>query len=387
MIALLDDRAAKKDIRAAEIELANAKRDLATGLVKTTPAPSPVVPPPTDTASAEVALKTAYDAGYTSVSDTLVFLPWISDGISSILYGMDVSPSGTQENMYAYADMVKQPFPDVSRYREIAATDFNKAREAYLKTKTLYEGVSRTSSPQQIEALINETNATLQEQAQSLKSTNQFLAFVKQGLTDQNRAVPPHLTESLRGISERIQTTNDSLESVRNSLTNVREAREFLAEKQRENAQKPPVQEQPAAVDPQPLQTRVREAERSLAEAKLDLAKLDVRTPVAGKISSIDVRAGKAVVDGEVLAVLVSPDNIAKIALTEAEVGKVYIGQKAFVTFDAVEGLAVEGRVIKVDSRASVANGAVTFFAYVGFTGDASKVRHGMTVSAHLAMN
>ena len=379
LIARLDDGAAVSALRGAETELALAERDLAQRSTRSFPLPAPSAP---DTTSARAAVIASYERSFTDVADTMVHMSWIIDGNHEVLYGDEVSPSRTQQNVHAYSDMVKQSFPDVSRYRAAAENNYQAAHLAYTKNRASYAAASRTSAPQTIEDLTNETYAMLQASAQSLKSTNEFLVFVQEGLQNQNRAVPELLTEAQIGVAERIQTVNDNLESLRNALSALREARDFLTEKEREGMIAPAAGEE--VIDEETLQIRVTIAQRDLVLAKVQLEKYVVYAPASGKISGAPIRAGKFVVYGEVLVTVVSPENVAKVVLKESEVGNVHVGQKAVVSFDAIEGFSVEGKVLKVDLKASVADDIVVFYALIGFTGDSSKAREGMTVTARI---
>lgn len=392
VIAKLDDSAARRAIATAQAELTAAKNALVDGekvVVPPQPTPPQAAPAtPKDTSKEEAVIVLALDQGYTSVADTLINMPWISDGIGDILYGDEVSSSGAQENMYAYADMVKQSFPEVTRYREAAATSYGESRLAYTHARTSYEKAQRNSPPQTLEALMNETYTMLQKNADALKKTNEFLVYVREGLQNQQREIPTPLPEAISGVTDRIQTVNDNIDAMRNALTALREAHTTLAEAQVvEDPQEIAIIETPTPVDTTSLQSRVSEAERALSLARAELTKYTVLSPAAGKVGKVDARRGKAVVNGEILVLLVSSDTIARVSLSESQVGNVVIGQEARVTFDGVEGLEINGKVLKVDSRATVAEGAVIFYAYIGFTGDSSRARSGMTVTGHFKAN
>src|SRR6185437_11334418 len=57
-------------------------------------------------------------------------------------------------------------------------------------------------------------------------------------------------------------------------------------------------------------------------------------------------------------------------------------GQKAELTFDAIEGLTLSGTVAEVDSVGTVSQGVVTYDVKISFDKQDPRVRPGMTVDA-----
>jgi len=63
-------------------------------------------------------------------------------------------------------------------------------------------------------------------------------------------------------------------------------------------------------------------------------------------------------------------------------VAQVKIGQKATLTFDAIENLTITGKVLEIDTLGTVSQGVVTYGVKIGFDTQDEQVKPGMSVSA-----
>lgn len=74
----------------------------------------------------------------------------------------------------------------------------------------------------------------------------------------------------------------------------------------------------------------------------------------------------------------------ATVQISEVDIPKVALGQKTTLTFDAVEGLTITGKVEKIDTAGTINSGVVTYGATIGFDTIDNRVRTGMSVSAYI---
>lgn len=380
LLVKMSDADVQKEIRNAEAALASAKAELSQ--LDTPANPAPVAPNTQGSAQAEADISKAIQSGYVAVSDTFVNATWIM-GVEDILYGTDVSQAGVQQNLYAYADLVKQPFPDVVRYRDAAARDFETARGAYESAKKAFEGVTPNSPHATIESNMQSTQAMLKALAQSLKSTSDFLAFVDARLKDQQRDAPSQLAEHLSGVADRTRTVNDNLEAILNAESALSDARAALSDAQNPTAGE---SQAPSANDRAAAALAVSQREKELAAVKAQLSQLNVMAPVSGRIQSLDAVVGKSFLLGEYVATIAAPQNVARIAVTESEVIKLRPGLPALVSFDAVPGFEQPGKIIQIDSDATIRDGNVTFNVYIAFDAEDPRIRRGMSVTGTIRL-
>lgn len=340
-----DDSDARRAIRAAELELANAKLELERAQSGTNPQ----------------AVATVRSAATVMLADVFANMPWVVTESGNILYGNDVE--GDRINLNAYADMAPA-HAETTRLRDAVATEYAEAEERYRKTKLLYE--TRVGAGTD-EAILRETQTMLQAVVRALTSAEAFLAFIRNNHSGQS--APPILLEHVAGIAARKQTAADNLEAITNALDSLADAKAAT---------------ESGVISIRDMQLRVSAAEIALTDAAALLGSYIVRAPRAGKISRLDVAGGQAVVQGQILAAIAAPQNVARVALTEAEVGKVRVGQAARVQFDAIDGLVITGEVIAVDGVATVANDTVVFYAYIGFVENELRPKPGMSITARI---
>src|SRR3989339_512538 len=134
---------------------------------------------------------------------------------------------------------------------------------------------------------------------------------------------------------------------------------------------------------------KVTSAEQSVISAQNDLqdafdklSDYTIKAPFSGVIVSVALKNGDSVSAGTVLGTLITKRQIAKISLNEVDVAKVALGQKATLTFDAIDGLSITGEVADIDAIGTVSQGVVTYNVKIGFDTNDDRVKPGMSVSA-----
>lgn len=144
-------------------------------------------------------------------------------------------------------------------------------------------------------------------------------------------------------------------------------------------------------------------------EKKLEVAKLNVETstasyrnqlkiagerrvlaPISGTVNAINIK------NGDDLSRLSSGNNAsaapivigdlstlqAQVQVNEVDIASLSLGQKATLTFDALNGLSLIGQVEKLDALGTLSQGVVTYNVTIGFDSLDSHLRPGMSVTA-----
>lgn len=119
-------------------------------------------------------------------------------------------------------------------------------------------------------------------------------------------------------------------------------------------------------------------AEVALERAKLDLSKTEIRAPFNGVIYELEVATGRLLSSGTKLFRLVNMDDLViKAQILESEIGQIYEGRPARVTFTALSDL--EAIVGKVRSISPLINSEdKTVEALVQFDSNDRRIRPGM---------
>lgn len=122
------------------------------------------------------------------------------------------------------------------------------------------------------------------------------------------------------------------------------------------------------------------EAKAALARAEADLEKAYLRAPFRGTVGKVWVREGEVVSAGQPVLTLGDLSTLqVELALKERYLGELYQGRDVLITFEAIPGLHLHGRVTYVSVMASSSKDATSFTACVALDGTDSRLRWGMT--------
>ena len=99
-------------------------------------------------------------------------------------------------------------------------------------------------------------------------------------------------------------------------------------------------------------------------------------------LATLDIKKGDNVSSGASIGTFITKNQVAEITLNEVDATKVKVGQKATLTFDAVDGLTITGTVVQVDLVGTVSQGVVSYKVKIGFDTQDDRVKSGMSVSS-----
>jgi HlyD family secretion protein len=139
-----------------------------------------------------------------------------------------------------------------------------------------------------------------------------------------------------------------------------------------------------------PISLQISEAniakdEQDLANQKVNLSDYTVFAPFSGIIADVPVNVGDS--SSGTIATIISDKRIAEISFNEVDAAKVKVGQKANMTFDAIDGLNISGVVSEIDVVGSVSQGVVTYNVKISMDTSDPRVKPGMTVNAAIITN
>ena len=118
-------------------------------------------------------------------------------------------------------------------------------------------------------------------------------------------------------------------------------------------------------------------------------AKRIVTSPIDGTVSAINVKNGDDLSRLNSSSTSSAPIIIgnlstleAQVSVNEVDIPNVAIGQKVMMTFTAIDGLTVSGKVIKMDALGTLSQGVVTYNVTVSFDTLDPRIKPNMSVSA-----
>lgn len=151
--------------------------------------------------------------------------------------------------------------------------------------------------------------------------------------------------------------------------------------------------------DKEAAQSKIDSAQQSLDSAQASLAYQQqqaaqrvVKAPISGTVNAINIKNGD-----DLSRVSGSSSNAqapiiigdlgtlkAQVEVNEVDIPNVKVGQKATMTFSAIDGLTATGKVEKMDSLGTVSQGVVTYNVTIDFDSLDPRIRPEMSVSANI---
>jgi len=210
----------------------------------------------------------------------------------------------------------------------------------------------------QLDATVTKASASITQAKQSLENARTQLLQAQQDVTDandRNTANAGSVSDSELAIfNQKVVSAQASVEVATNSVTT---------------------------------------AQSDYKVAKANAAKRTVTAPIDGTITTLAITNGDTVgsssssstANGSSSAAMVI-DNLgtlkAQISLNEVDAIVATSGQKASLTFDAIDGLSLTGQVESVAVAGTVSNGVVTYNAIVALDTQNAQLRPQMTTTA-----
>ncbi len=136
-------------------------------------------------------------------------------------------------------------------------------------------------------------------------------------------------------------------------------------------------------VDIASLRSQITQAQNQIDEAEYKLSMATLVAPIDGKISNIAFQVGELISDkSDVLATITNKGNFSvETYIEEIDITKIKINQKTYITFDAIEGVKLEGEVNIISDVPTIdANGIVTYLVKLTLTDTKdAPIKEGMT--------
>ncbi len=259
------------------------------------------------------------------------------------------------------------------------------AQDSLKKTQTLLTSVSRA-----LQATV--TSATF-----SSSSLDSLKSSIDGDRSDINSRLSSLLTQTQAITNAKTTYTNAgiSLQQAQISLAKLQEpadpkdiaaAQEKIKEKQQAIAD---LNTGANAVDIQISQNNVNQriadlnaAGSKYADTAKTLEDYTLRAPFDGIVAKVLVHVGDEGGSGTAIVTMIAKQQLADVTLNEVDAAKVKVGEKATLTFDALDGVSITGEVQEISTLGTVTQGVVNYDVKVGFDTQDDRVKPGMSVSA-----
>lgn len=347
--------------------------------------------------SAESNITKGYEDAFNSVSDAFLDLPTIITELYNVLYAKDVGEEAYFGGGYWNTDALMNTVGNwdyvdkLTVFQKSAASDYITARAKYDANFTSYKNATRYSDQETVENLLDETIETVKAMAQSAKSSSNYLDAWVDMRTKQDYKIFSKVTEHqdlLASYMSKVNSHLSSLISIQKSLTDNKEAvvdaERTIEEK---TASLTDLQDGADPLDLEAQKISVQQKVNSLLDAQEKLADYTARAQFDGVVADFDVKVGNTVSANTSVGTLLTEQKVATISLNESDIVKVKVGQKATLTFDAVEDLSITGTVAEVDALGTVSQGVVSYEVKIVFDVQDDRVKQNMSVNAEIILS
>lgn len=129
-------------------------------------------------------------------------------------------------------------------------------------------------------------------------------------------------------------------------------------------------------------QAQIAQAEASLGKIEAQRRDLMIYAPVSSVVTSVRGEIGEIIGPDVIVVSLASGGALQiKLNVVEDKIVNVRIGQKARITFDAIEGQEFDGKVVAIDPAETIVGGAVYYQTTILFDKVDERIRSGMTAN------
>jgi multidrug efflux pump subunit AcrA (membrane-fusion protein) len=307
-------------------------------------------------------------------------------GARNILYNTNLSNNSSQQNINVYKGMFAGTDGEtVNKLIDATEEDYTAAKASYDKTLAITKNVSRYSEEQILKDLLDESLETVKLISQLIKSESNVIDTIidlsdKKGVTVSSSITT--FQTNLRTYSSTVNSSVTSVSSQVNALENAKDSVTDLEQSLEIFLINNPTGDNPLSL--QKSNNSLVKQEEALQDLKDILADYTVRSTIAGTVASIDVKVGDSVSSATAAVTVISKQYTAELSLNEVDATNVKVGQKATLTFDAVEDLTISGEVTEVDSVGTVSSGVVTYDIVVAFDMQDARVKVGMSATVSI---
>ncbi len=336
-------------------------------------------------ATAKDDLSTSYNDTFNDLSGTYLDLPDVVSGANNALYGYDFDTSKGQWNMDFLANLfINQSTinsSSVTSFQASAKTDYATAKSQYDAAVTAYKTTTRTSTNDQIDTLLSQSITMTTAVAQALQTELNFYGAVSDLASTYKINLPSKFTTLQSTARTNLATVNGDISTLLSDKKTLDSAKQAIT-----NDQQTITLDQVGNTDgtnPISLQISANNIEKektNLANLQEALADYTVVAPFAGTISAVDVKVGDT--SSAAVATIITNQQIVDLSVNEVDATKIAVGQKATLTFDAIDGLTLTGTVAQVDTVGTVSQGVVSYTVEITLDTQDSRIKPGMTVNA-----
>lgn len=248
--------------------------------------------------------------------------------------------------------------------------------QALLDATITFSNLSQTRLDS-FKATISSDRSGINAALASLDSSRQAVSNAKNSLSQYQIAYDKAAGDLKTAKSQAEQNINNATISVRSREISLTSAKNDYADLIA------PVKE----ADLASARAQLTSAAISVDKAKYNMEQATLISPIDGIISMLNYKKGDTILgdsSAKTMATIINNDTLfIEANIEEADVSKLKVGDKARVSFDAIDGVTLNGEISFISlTSATSANGIVTYLVRVLLTNDGkAQIREGMTAT------
>jgi multidrug efflux pump subunit AcrA (membrane-fusion protein) len=224
-----------------------------------------------------------------------------------------------------------------------------------------------------------------------ISSINNQIVSVNSGITAVKNA-RQNVTDAILSASNSVKTAQNSLENAQTSAKSQLTSAESKVKSSYNSWQssidslsklKAPARKEDVAS----ALAQLSNYRSALESAQYTYDQNFLRSPFDGEVAQVNVSKGDQTNTNTVVATIITSELYAEISLNELDAAQTKIGASSTVTFDALPGVTIQGRVAQIDTIGTVNQGVVSYNAKVSFNVPNPDVKPGMSVSVSIVTN
>ena len=236
------------------------------------------------------------------------------------------------------------------------------ARNDLDKLINVYKTLNRDSSSEQISSLVDQAYNTSKLVSNAVKNTETSFNMAVDFLNYQNNS---NTATTRANINSWINTSNTHANNILSSQNSIKENKQSLSD----------LVAGANALD-------IKSAELTLESKQNAYDDCFIYAPFDGVIATLTAEVGQP--SGSSIGTLITKQKVAIISLNEVDIAKIKLGQKATLTFDAIDGLSITGKVTEIDSVGTVSQGVVSYNVKISLDIDDSRIKPGMSINVSI---
>ena len=334
--------------------------------------------------NAQQDLNDEYSKALDTLATTYLDEPAVATGLNTTLYGYDFSSNNSQQNVDALGNLFtnSDQVQKIQTFKTSAVNDYQSARTLYDPAAVTYKSITRTSSNAQIAAMLQQSISASTALAQGAQSVLNYLSEVQDLATANNQKLPAAVATLQTNARSYLSTVNSDLANLQTEKKTLANDTQAVTTAQ-QNVQLDQVGNTNGS-NPISLQisaNSIAKQKQDLATEGTKLADYTIVAPFAGTLSAVTGKVGDNAGSASV-ATVITNQNIVELSVNEVDAAKLAVGQKATLTFDAIDNLTLTGTVAEVDTAGTVTQGVVSYGVKISLDSQDSRIKSGMTVNA-----